>query len=274
MSTRRCALLFLAALCAAIVPVRPAGASHIIDTGFRPARDGFAFPNWAGLNQDDALSSRHMLQLLRENGKCSTTIVGTYCDLRSGYRVTLDHLNEHLSAGRCEGMALLAARLFRRSTKLVHVSRTARTTHDLSRTEAADEIAYWWATQLAPNVQLYSASRRTMRPGDLVTEITRKMQSRVMVTLGIYSGDIAHTVLVTKATILSGRTVLAVYDPNFPGRTKNLVVNRFTDSWTYRGALAPDGTLVDLWGKGAGGLDYAPVSLRAHLSGWDRLGAF
>lgn len=274
MSPRRRAYVVLFALFAVFLPAHTAGASHIIDTGFRPSRDGFAFANWAGLKGDDALSGKHMLQLLEANGNCSRTIAGTYCDLRSGYRVTLDHLNEHLSAGRCEGMAILAARLFRRSTKLVHVSRTARTTHDLTRAESADEIAYWWATQLAPSVQLYSASKRTLRPGDLVTEITRKMQSRVMLTLGIYSGDIAHTVLVTKATVLSGRTVLSVYDPNFPGRTKSLVVNRFTDSWTYPGALAPDGTFVDLYGKGAGGLDYAPVSLRSHLSEWEHLGAF
>ena len=245
-----------------------------IDTGFRVSRDGFSFANWAGLDTKDAMSGKHMVQLLSKAGQCTTNIVEPYCILRGGTVVTLAHINEHLAGGRCEGMAILAARLFRRSTKLVHLSKTAGTTAALTRVEAADEIAYWWATQLAPNVQRYSVSKRTVRPGDLATEMTKRMRNKVLLTIGLYSGDIAHTVLPVKARIVSGRTYFTVYDPNFPGTTRTLVINRYNDTWSYDRMLTSAGTLVNLRGKGAGGLDYVPVSVRSHLSQWENLRGF
>ena len=43
---------------------------------------------------------------------------------------------------------------------------------------------------------------------------------------------------------------------------------------TLRNAQSPDGRLVTLSGKGAGGLDYVPMSMRSTRSQWEFLGGF
>lgn len=245
-----------------------------IDTGFRVDRDGFSFPNWGGLAETDALSSSHMRQLLSDAGRCDFDGVDVSCALRNGYVVTRAHLNEHLSAGRCEGMAVLAARIFLKKTRLVHISQLANRTFDLTKDESADEIAYWWATQLAPNVFFYSEQHRNVSVHALAHEIFARMRNKVMVTIGLYTPTFSHTVLPIKAVYRGDHTRFTVYDPNFPGETRDLLLDHATNSWTYWRALGPEGTLVTLAGKGKGSIDYVPVMLRSQLSGWERLGGF
>ena len=45
-------------------------------------------------------------------------------------------------------------------------------------------------------------------------------------------------------------TTFTVYDPNFPGQTRALVLDHNKDTWTYRNAQSPAGRLVTLSGKG------------------------
>ena len=268
------------ASCAVPVTVSSAAAapSHVqtisVDTGFRVRRDGFSFANWSGLSKATAMSKKHMFQLLENAGRCVDDGVNPTCTLRNGYVVDLAHLNEHLSQGRCEGMAVLAARIFMDRSRLVHVSTRANTTHDLTVTESADEIAFWWATQLAPNLQQWAATHRAESVHVLAHEIFARMRNKVMLTIGLYTEDSAHAVLATKAVQRGNVTTFTVYDPNFPGETRTLVLDHTKNSWTYKGALDRDGRTVTLSGAGAGGLDYVPISMRSTRSQWEFLGGF
>ncbi|MEY4032336.1 MAG: hypothetical protein RL573_1248 [Actinomycetota bacterium] len=252
--------------------------SHVqtisVDTGFRVKRDGFSFANWSGLSKSTALSTKHMFQLLNEAGRCVDDGTNPTCTLRNGYVVDLAHLNEHLSQGRCEGMAVLAARIFLHKTRLTHVSTRADTTYDLTVNESADEIAYWWATQLAPNLQQVSAAHRAESVHVLAHEVLGRMRNKVMLTIGLYTKDTAHAVLAIRGVQRGNVTTFTVYDPNFPGQTRALVLDHNKDTWTYRNAQSPAGRLVTLSGKGAGGLDYVPISMRSTRSQWEFLGGF
>ena len=272
--------LAIAAAVAVPLPLAHAGTgtpAHVqtvtVDTGFRPQRDGFSFANWSGLSRATALSTRHMFELLRSAGNCESG-PNPSCTLRNGFVVDLHHLNEHLSQGRCEGMAVLAARIFLHKTELVHVSTRARTTHDLTVAESADEIAYWWATQLAPNLQQWSADHRTEDVHVLAHEMFRRMRNKVMLTIGLYSNGTAHAVLPVRAAQRGNVTTFTVYDPNFPGVTRDLVLDHTRNTWTYRRAVLPDGTLGTLSGSGAGGLDYVPIAMRSTRTKWELLGGF
>lgn len=266
------------------VAVLPVGASAsgsprhnetvVVDTGFRVRRDGFSFANWSGLSAVTGISAAHMFQLLDEAGLCSGMGRNPSCTLRNGTVVDRDHLNEHLSQGRCEGMTVLAARLFMRRTRLAHMSPSARSTSELTVTESADEIAFWWATQLAPNIQLFAEGRRASGAHELAHEILGRMRNKVMLTVGLYSRGYAHSVLAIRAVYRRDVTRITVYDPNFPGVTRVLTLDHRSDSWTYPRALMPDGRVVTISGKGAGGLDYVPVSMRSNRGGWDLLAPF
>lgn len=245
-----------------------------VDTGFHVKRDGFSFANWSGLSKSTAMSKKHMFELLQDAGRCEDDGANPSCTLRNGFVVELKHLNEHLSQGRCEGMAVLAARIFLHKSRLTHVSTRANTTYDLTVRESADEIAYWWATQLAPNLQQFSGNRRAETVHVLAHDILARMRNKVMLTIGLYSGDTAHAVLATKAVQRGNVTTFTVYDPNFPGETRALVMDHTRDTWTYRRAQSPDGRLVTLSGTGTGSLDYVPISMRSTRTQWEILGGF
>lgn len=245
-----------------------------VDTGFRVARDGFSFVNWGGISPESGISPMHVRQLFGLVGQCSDDPVNPSCVLRNGLVITHDHLEEHLAAGRCEGMSVLAGRIFLGRTKLSHLSERASRTFDLTVGEAEDEIAYWWATQLAPNIYDYSREHRGVSTHRLAHEIVERMQKKVMVTIGIYTPTWSHSVLAIRARYRAGSTTIVVYDPNFVAETRILVLNHRKNSWTYKGALMPDGSLATFTGRGTGGLDYVPVLLRSRLSGWQRLGGF
>jgi hypothetical protein len=242
-----------------------------VDTGFRTKRDGFSFANWGGVSEATGISPAHVLQLFRNAGRCSADLVNPSCVLRNGLVITHDHLEEHLAAGRCEGMAILAGRIFLRRTKLSHLSQTASRTNELTVEEAGDEIAYWWASQLADNIIDYSIEHRQVSTHKLAHEIILRMQQKIMVTIGIYTRNWSHSVLAIKGSYRSNVTKITVYDSNFPGETRILAINHFKNTWTYKNALMADGTLANVAGRGAGGLDYVPVLLRSRLSGWSRL---
>ncbi|MEY3690653.1 MAG: hypothetical protein RJB57_308, partial [Actinomycetota bacterium] len=278
---RRRRHLTVAALVTAVLVILPASADAavpghtdtvVVDTGFRVKRDGFSFANWSGLSGVTSLSRGHMFQLLKDAGRCTDDGVNPSCTLRNGQVVDLEHLNEHLSAGRCEGMAVLAARIFMRRTRLTHLSRRVSRTFDLTVRESADEIAYWWATQLAPNIQQYAAGRRMVTAHDLAHEILDRMRNKVMLTVGIYTDDWAHTLLAVRVSYRRDVTRVTVYDPNFPGETRVLTLDHRTDSWTYPRALLPDGSVRTVRGRGAGSLDYVPVAMRSNRTQWELLG--
>lgn len=245
-----------------------------VDTGFRVKRDGFSFPNWGGLTTTDGLSAAHMVELLGLAGRCVVDGENPTCVLRNGFSVDLAHINEHLAQGRCEGMVVLAGRLLLGSSRLRHISQRAKHTFDLTLEEAADEIAYWWTTQLAPNVVFYSVTQRASSTHHLAHEILRRMRRKTMVTIGIYTPTWSHAVLAIRASYRADVSRFTVYDPNFPGETRVLVLDHRKNSWTYANALNPDGTLSTVSGQGVGGLDYVPVILRSRLSGWEWLGGF
>lgn len=269
------AVLFAPQSGAAAAAGRPGHVATItVDTGFRVKRDGFSFRNYGGLSASTAMSKAHMFQMLKDVGRCEDDGTNPKCTLRNGFVIDLAHLNEHLSQGRCEGMVVLAARIFLHKTRLVHISYRATDTYHLTLEESADEIAYWWATQLAPNLQLYAAEHRAVQTHDLAHEILARMRNKVMLTIGLYTPEWSHAVLAIKATYRANVTKFTVYDPNFPGQTRLLVLDHIANSWVYRDALASDGTLETVSGAGAGGLDYLPVNLRSTRTQWELLGGF
>ena len=245
-----------------------------IDTGFRVKRDGFSFPNWGGLTATDGLSRGHMFELLGLAGRCFDDGVNPTCFLRNGLEVTLTHLDEHLAQGRCEGMSVLAGRIFQGATRLRHISKRAKRTFDLTLQEAADEIAFWWSSQLAPSISRDSAVKRASSTHQLAHEIMRRMRRKTMVTIGIYTPAWSHSVLAVKAQYREDVSRFTVYDPNFPGETRVLVLDHLRNLWTYERALNLDGSLSTVTGAGAGGLDYVPVDFRSRLSGWEWLAGF
>lgn len=260
---------------ATIVPIDPISSlprppdSRLVNTGFNPMIHGFSFANWAGLSKRDAMSYDHLVELVGASARCDEERQS--CELRGGREISLEHINEHLAAGRCEGMIVLSALLFSGLYDIGQFGTDATTAIELKRDVAADEIARWWATQLSPELQLFSAGKRKLRPHEVAREVQVLMENRIMVSMGIYADGIAHTVLPFAALIEPEKTTFLVYDPNFPLETKQLIVDFATDVWVYSDAYRANGSIGNLSENQRGSIDYINITARETAGGWQDL---
>lgn len=233
-----------------------------VTTGFTVTRHGFSFSNWGGLTPEDALTFANMARLFGSLGSCVDDPAQPSCTLRSGQRLDLSTINSYVSYGRCEGMAVLAARLFTKPAEIATFDARAKSTYELTKESTARELAYVSMTQLLPEIQGFAARTRFKKPYVLAKEIQFQLKLRRLVSLGVYGEGIGHSVVPFAVKYSPRTTVFSVYDPNFPGEVRTLKVNHLRNSWSYDRAVLADGSYGPVAWTGSGRLDYVPINLR------------
>ncbi len=236
--------------------------SSSVSLGFDVNRDGFSFSNWSGLTADDALTFTNMAKLFSKNATCAEDPLDASCTLRSGKRINLSAINAFLAQGRCEGMTVLAARLFQYPEEIKNLDSTAKNTIDLTPSAAAREIAFYSVTQILPEIQGFAARTIMKQPYVIAQEIAFRIKIKRPVSLGVYGQNFAHSVMPFAVQNSPRETVFSVYDPNFPNQARTLKLNNIRGEWIYDSAVYPDGSYGSLSWKGPGRLDYVPIDLR------------
>ena len=98
--------------------------ANCVYDGFDPAVNGFSFANWAAVGTVDATS---LVALFGEEAVCAeTTAEG--CVLFPAAEQWAAQVNEAMVGGRCEGMAVMAQRLFSNSASLIDLDPAATST--------------------------------------------------------------------------------------------------------------------------------------------------
>jgi len=235
--------------------------------GFDVSRDGFSFSNWSGLTADDALTFANMAKLFSKSATCVEDPLDATCTLRSGQRINLSAINAFLAQGRCEGMTVLAARLFLYPKEIKKLDSTANNTINLTPKATAREIAYYSVTQVLPEIQGFTARTIMKQPYVIAQEIAFRIKLKRPVSLGVYGPNFAHSVMPFAVKISPRETIFSVYDPNFPNQIRTLKLNNIRGEWIYDSAVYPDGSYGSLTWKGPGRLDYVPIDLRFESSG-------
>jgi hypothetical protein len=273
---KRMAGIALAIIALAVVsPHAHAAPSMFVDqfvtSGFVVAKNGFAFSNWGGITENDALAFKQMGLLFAGAANCHKDEVGAHCDVRGGKRIDLNHINEHLSQGRCEGMVVLAARLFKHPANIAGLSKRARHASQLTRDEAEHQIAFWWATQLSPTIGLESLRTVGLQPSEIGRLLFDSLARKEMMSLGIYTETSGHTVLPISVYETETQFVLRLYDPNQPKVVPRLVIDKVTQKWTITPYVATTGTPGTIRWTGPGRLDIVPISSRSRIGNWSLL---
>jgi len=260
---------------AVVTPNVQAAPTAFIDqhvaSGFVVARNGFSFPNWGGVTDENALAFKQMGLLFAGAANCHKDELGAHCDVRGGVRVDLNHINEHLSQGRCEGMVILAARLFKHPANIVGISKRAHNASQLTKDEAEHQIAFWWATQLSPTIGLESLRTVGMQPAEIGRLVFESLSRKEMVSLGVYTETGGHTVLPISVDETETQFVIALYDPNQPRVVPKLVIDKSTQKWSITPYVATTGTPGSIRWTGPGRLDIVPISLRSRIGNWSLL---
>jgi|688.fasta_scaffold169479_1 hypothetical protein len=242
-----------------------------VNSGFIVAKNGFSFSNWGGITEYDALAFKQMGLLFAGAANCHKDEFGAHCDVRGGNRIDLNHINEHLAQGRCEGMVVLAARLYKHPANIAGISKRAHNAAQLTKDEAEHQIAFWWATQLSPTIGLESLRTVGFRPSEIGRLIFESLSRREMVSLGVYTESSGHTVLPISVNETETQFVVRLYDPNQPRTVPKLVIDKLTESWSITPYVATTGTPGSIRWSGPGRLDVVPISSRSRIGNWSLL---
>ena len=235
-----------------------------IDNGFRIKADDFSFSNWGRSTEADAnVTIQTLIDLFGHSAVCVDG-VSSECVMRPQTVQKLEEWNNALAGGRCEGLATLSTRFLLKLDDPTTFKPDATRVADLQRgNQLLDSaIVYWWATQFLTEVSDRAATSRTKSPLQLVDDLIQGLANGVGYTVGLYFGSSGHAVTPFAVTYRGNDFIIHVYDNNFPGARKEIVVNGTTNAWTYSAARAqPDGSSVD-WTGATGTLELTPMSSR------------
>ncbi len=227
-------------------------------SGFNPETDGFNFANWSDAPSSQEGGINLLTQLFGSNSVCNQLSTPTECRPFASAATFANSMDSLLTNGRCEGMVVLASKLFSDS-KLRSMSSP---TIDIEKSQLVSEISFWWGTQMLPSVASESKRTKSMRLTNLIELIAKGVSGGATSSLGIYSDNAGHTLLPIGFHQNGTSVVIDVYDSNVPRLTQHLLINTANDSWSYT-AITSNGTPIMQWsGSGAGSLDVIPIAIR------------
>ena len=212
------------------------------DIGFRAAANGFKFQNYTNsmvLNLTTAELRRFFGDKVCGSG------TGDGCTLTPPAAQWLTQTNDGMNGGHCEGMAVTSLLFY--TKKLSPTDFGAASVSDLvlmGNEKLQREIAYWFATQgVAP---ASAAEDKTLTPGDVADRLSAAFAAGTdceSYTVGIYKPGYKEGHAITPYAVVPGSAAnqqkIMVYDNNFPGEERSIVVDRASNTWAYEAAADP-----------------------------------
>jgi hypothetical protein len=127
------------------------------------------------------------------------------------------------------------------------------------------QLARLFATQFLEDVIKATEQWREQSVADIVAELQASLADPTaeQYTLGVYSPMGGHSVLPYAVDVDgSGRGVVYVYDPNWPGEQRYIEVDTAANSWRFSYFSPDQGDDPEAWTGGNGMMDLTPLSVR------------
>jgi hypothetical protein len=212
----------------------------VADSGFRPEKNGFSFPNYSAKSKESytdmtaAEAHRMFGDVACERGTESKPD----CTLLPTVKDWMENTNAKMDGGHCGGMAILSYLIFTHPEALSEFSVTATPQIDFNTT-IQREIAYWWGTNALPGKKNLYAT-----PNEVIDQLVQEFQKPTETySLEMWKGGGSkqgHAVTPFAVQDMgNGITYILAYDNNKPGKTAAIEVDRNANTWKYNLSINP-----------------------------------
>lgn len=216
--------------------------TYVADLGFRPDFDGFSFENYGG---DIPVTNLTAADLRRMFGdQVCASLQGDGCILTPAGTQWMEQLNQSMSGGHCEGMAVLSNLFY--TKKLDAANFGAESVPELQidgNPPLQREIAYWFTTQATePARQGIVQQTPSGVLNTLMTAFEAGPQGSETYAVGFYKRDRTGGHAVTPYAVEDrgdGIYWIMIYDNNYPGAARAIEVDTNADTWRYSGSTNP-----------------------------------
>lgn len=211
--------------------------SPIVDSGFDPLIHGFSFANYTNRDGIENLTAEDMHRLFGD--PVCARIDEDGCTLTSTARQWMEKVNRAMNGGHCEGMAVLSKLMFYDMIDPGMFGGEAAYDLTLENNPTLQrEIALWWLTQITD-------PGSSIKVNDAPSEVVKTLQEAFAQganveeawALGIYQPDMSAGHSITPAAVVNrgdGVFHVMVYDNNFPGELRPLIVDTNLETWQYQ----------------------------------------
>lgn len=209
----------------------------VFDFGFTPGQNGFGFSNYG----DDIPATNLTADELRRmfGDQVCARIDGEVCTLTPPAEQWMEQINGAMAGGHCEGMAVLSLMMYTGQVSPEIFNGSIASDLDINDETLQREIAYWWATQtVAPTYT--SVIKGT--PVEILDIVQQMEVSGETFTIGIYKEDGSGGHAITPFGVEDkgdGLYAILVYDNNYPGQTRELLVDSRDNTWLYEASINP-----------------------------------
>ena len=225
------------------------------DSGVKPNENGFAFANFGSSATTEIFNSADLVTMFG-SGACVGGIT-TPCTPTAQASAWAKMVNESRASGHCEGLAVQAASRF--DAKAIPATKSLTNTGDVTH-----GIIRAFATQFLPEVQDATATWAKKSLVDIVNELSTAFANKsASYTMGLYTSTGGHAVLPYAIEFPEPDVaVVKVYDSNWPGMERYVVIDLAKKSWTFSFSGENPQEDADAWSGKAGDIDITSMSAR------------
>ncbi|KAA2262724.1 hypothetical protein F0L68_12600 [Solihabitans fulvus] len=218
---------------------RPTG-PLMVDTGFRPDKDGFGFQNYGNEAGITNLTPDEMRKLFGDK-ICADAAAGK-CDLTPQAQLWMEEQNAGMNGGHCYGMSVASLLLWKKKMNAADLG--GQSTLELVKDNAATQkaIAYTFVHQALPSVKQGTVKGT---PNEIVDRLLKELKpdNPETWTIGFYKRDGSGGHAVTPYAVEdngNGKAEILIYDNNFPKTVQRIEVDRKANTWKYTTAANPN----------------------------------
>lgn len=205
----------------------------LVDMGFRPPTQGYAFPNFGDV-QDSDLTFNDMITLFGSQLAVCWNPIGL-CIPRAPAVVWRAQAFNYMKAGHCAGMSVTSLRFFKGLDDPSAFQTGANTTHDLAKPNARRHITYYWVPETLDPVGSDRVAAIARPPSDTLNQLLTALAGTASdpLSLAVFQGAQGHGITPFAVEERKDHWRVWVYNNNFPDVSSTVFITTTTESWSY-----------------------------------------